>query len=267
MSFCGWIFQKKRVKIGEENDNGSRASIGESYRSAVDRVLEGELQGRRVDRRHASDRRHSGGDKDRKLRVRTGAVQERQGRSPEASAQLLQVQGYLDSGPSSAGRWRARWVAGVYCAERVGWEKAVHVESDWWSELRRRILWSDGVGVLRFARLAADDLTLVSPFSHCCSHAWSHWFTRLSFNFRPISQLKIFINFCHNSSNHCVRNWFYHRYYYTYATNFTGDWFFFFFSLQNFHIYVIFELFLWDILNVGAQKKVIRLISRKNLWN
>lgn len=42
---------------------------------------------------------------------------------------------------------------------------------------------------------------------------------------------------------------------------------FFFFSLQNFHIYVIFELFLWDILNVGAQKKVIRLISRKNLWN
>lgn len=102
-----------------------------------------------MDGRHAPDGRHRRGIHDRRrlgFRIGIGlvsdvqgAVQEREERSTEDSAQLVQEQGDVDSGPGEARRRRVRRAAGVHRAGVGREEELLHAEVHHGSELRRRV--------------------------------------------------------------------------------------------------------------------------------
>lgn len=105
-----------------------------------------------MDRRHAADRRHRGGAKDRQ-HDRQISVQEREIGGAENPTRLLQAEGDVDTGPGQAGLRQHRGAAGLHRSRRsVRREEAVRSPGDRGPELRRRVHRPDGERVLGFAR-------------------------------------------------------------------------------------------------------------------
>lgn len=137
------------------NHGASPAQLGLTHErlevpdGAVHRVPERELQGGRVDRRHAADRGHRGGAPHRELDGRDVAVQERPERGAEDPAHLLQGQGHLHPRPGPPGPGPVRRAAGLHRPQRLRRQEALHAQVHLRSQLHRRLLGSDRVRLLR----------------------------------------------------------------------------------------------------------------------